>query len=251
MTSGGETRSYRIFVPSNLGATTPVPLLLSLHGADILVTPATSARNHETETGWNAVATSRKFIVVYPVARTANWEIHRNTQASPNRDVQFLNGLIARLKTVRCINPKRVHIEGYSRGGIMAERMACDSANVVASVAAYAGGSPSGVSGTPCSPSRGIGVGIFQNSLDPVSSLPIGIINRDEWRTRNQCPANGVAESGTVLEAISWRPCARGGVEVFWRLYLGLQTHLWPTTEPDRSDILNRMWTLFSRNPLP
>ncbi len=243
-TTGGESRKYLLFVPSGLTATGRVPLLLSLHGADATTTPLQAAKNHRTETGWNAIAQSKKFIVAYPVAASLNWRIARNSA-----DVAFLNSLVDRIATTKCISLTRVHIEGYSRGGLMSQRMACDSAGKIASVASYAAGSPSLTSGTPCSPSRGIGIGLFQSTLDPVSTLPLAILNRDEWRNRNDCPANGSSESGIFVEATTWKPC-KGGVEVFWRLY-GISGHAWPASEPDHTDITTRMWSLFTRNPLP
>ena len=101
---------------------------------------------------------------------------------------------------------------------------------------------------TECTPSRPIAVGIFQSLLDPISSYPVGVANRDEWVSRNGCPADGSSEPGVLFEAIRYAPC-RSGVEVVWRVY-GAQSHNWPTGA-DQTDIADRMWTLFQRNPRP
>lgn len=236
------TRTYNLNVPAGLTGSA-VPLLLSLHGNGEGVTI------EESNSGWTPYAASRHFIVAYPAGTGTglNWDY-----AQGSADVTFLRAVVADIAATWCVNPSRVHAAGYSNGAVMAERLACDASDVFASVAALAGSSPTyptptAPSGSPCTLTRPIAVGIFQGLFDPISSYVIGTMNRDEWIARNGCPATGTREPGVLLEAITYAPCT-SGVEVDWRVYL--QSHNWPIGT-DQADIHDRMWGLFTRNPRP
>ncbi|MGH2731854.1 MAG: alpha/beta hydrolase family esterase, partial [Actinomycetota bacterium] len=237
-------RSYLLHVPVGLTGSS-VPLLLSMHGAAPEGTGLEAAAGHEADTGWDADAAAHGFIVSYPASSATRPAAWNTTQGGP--DVSFLRDVVADISATWCVDPKRVHAGGHSSGAIMAERLACDAADVFASVGAYAGASPV-LFGGPCTPSRPISVGIFQSLLDPLSSLPVGILNRNEWLARNGCPPIPTTEPGVLLEASRYGPC-EDGVEVVWRVYL-LQAHNWPTGA-DNADIRNRIRALFERNPLP
>ncbi|MGH9039097.1 MAG: alpha/beta hydrolase family esterase [Acidimicrobiia bacterium] len=228
-------RTYDLHVPEGLSGPA-VPLLLSLHGYGEPV------GQHERETGWPAYAADHGFIVAFPDGVERRWDF-----AAGSPDVAWFRDLVADISARWCVDPRRVYAEGYSNGAMMVERLACDIPDVIAAVAAYGGASPAGFGGA-CVPSRPVAVGIFHSLLDPISSYPIGVANREEWISRNGCPAPGSSEPGVLLEAIRYAPCL-SGVEVVWRVY-GFQSHNWPAG-PDRIDIADRMWALFERNPRP
>ena len=65
---------------------------------------------------------------------------------------------------------------------------------------------------------------------------------------RVTCCIAGGGPAGIMLGFL----LARAGVEVLWRVYP--QTHNWPINQPsgaDADDLHNRVWDLFTRNPLP
>jgi polyhydroxybutyrate depolymerase len=225
-------RVYDLHVPQGLSGPS-VPLVLSLHGY------GEPRPQHERETGWPAFAAGHGFIVAFPQGVARRWDF-----AAGSADVAWLREVVADVSATWCVDPSRVYAEGYSNGAMMVERLACDAADVFAAVAAYAGASPSAMGGGACEPSRPIAVGIFQSLLDPISSYPVGVANRDEWVSRNACPS-GAAEEGVIAEAIRYAPC-QSGVEVVWRVYAA-QSHNWPTG-PDGADIATRIWQLFDRN---
>ncbi|MGQ0716619.1 MAG: alpha/beta hydrolase family esterase [Pseudonocardiales bacterium] len=237
-------RSYLLHVPAGLTGPS-VPLLLTMHGAGQEGTGLDSAAAIEAATGWDADADAHGFIVAYPASAATRPTAWDATKGGP--DVQFLRDVVADISATWCVNPKRVHATGHSSGAIMAERLACDAPDVFASVSAYAGASPV-LFGGPCTPSRPVPVGIFQGTLDPVSSVGVGIANRNEWLALNGCPLLPTTELGVPLEASTYGPC-QDGVEVVWRVYL-LQGHNWPTGA-DKADIRTRIRALFERNPLP
>jgi polyhydroxybutyrate depolymerase len=239
-------RSYLLHVPSNLTGPA-VPLVLDLHGLG----EATSFE--ESWSGWSAYADTHNFIVAYPAGTGffPSWDYGRGSA-----DVAFLRNVVADIAATWCINPTRIHASGISNGALMSLRLACDAADLFASIHAHAGADPtipsaSQWAGSTCTPSRPISVAITEGIFDPLSSYPAGLWTRDQWLVRDGCPSTGSSEPNVYVEAITYRPCA-AGVEVLWRVYP--QSHNWPTNQPfaaDADDIHNRVWGLFQRNPRP
>jgi polyhydroxybutyrate depolymerase len=227
-------RTYHVNVPPGLSGPS-VPVLLSLHGA---LQPYSL---HEKETRWSAAAATEHFIVAYPSAAGLAWDA-----AQGSGDVTYLRAVVEDISSTWCVDPRRVHVEGFSSGANMSARLACDAPAVFASVAAYAGVSPS-FTGSPCAPDRPIAVALFHSDGDVISLPPFAVAHRDEWLRRNGCPATPVTEPGVPVEAAAYGPC-RAGVQVVWRVYRG--THFWPADD-DRADIATRMWDFFLRNRLP
>lgn len=228
-------RAYHVNVPPGLSGPS-VPLLLSLHGA------FQQYSLHERETGWSTAAAAEHFIVAYPSAGAGLvWDA-----AQRSGDVTYLREVVEDISGTWCVDPRRIHVEGFSSGANMSARLACDASAVFASITAYAGVSPS-FTGSPCAPDRPISVGLFHSDGDLISLPPFAVAHRDEWLRRNGCPATPVTEPGVPVEAAVYGPC-RAGVEVVWRVYRG--THFWPADD-NRADIADRMWDFFVRNRLP
>ncbi len=198
MTRMVGARPYRLRVPP--GLTGPSPLLLSLHGG------GEPAAFHETETGWNGFAATQHFIVAYPEGINLLWDFG---QESP--DVTYLRNVVSDIESSWCVDRRHVHAEGYSNGGSMANRLGCDSSDVFASFASYAG-SDATVTGAPCA------------------------------RTNMQF------EFSALAEVWHHRPCS-AGTEVLWLDYYA-GSHNWPIG-PANADIRNRIWGLFVAQPLP
>ena len=241
-------RSYLLHVPANLTGAS-VPLLLNLHGY------GEPAALEESQSGWSQYADAHNFVVAYPVGLARVPFVPSWDWAQGSEDVAFLRSVVADIAATTCIDPNRVHASGISNGALMALRLACDAADLFASVHAHAGGdpiipSPTAWTGSACTPSRPIGLAITQAIADPASPYPAGLVTRDNWLARNGCPA-GTSEPGVLVEAITYKPCA-AGVEMLWRVYP--QSHHWPVNQPlaaDADDIHDRVWGLFTRNPRP
>lgn len=232
-------RFYLVEVPA--GMTGPATLIVSLHGWGM---PAETQANGM---GWRRFAPGHNLILAVPQA-AGWWPTWQFGQGSA--DVAFLRQLVADVSATWCVDPRHVHVEGISNGGLMAGRVACDAPDLFASAAFLATGPPT-VAGSPCTPSRPISVGIFGGLLDPLHLLG-GPVNRQLWLGLNGCPSTGTPEPFPRGEALRYGPCA-AVVEVVWRTYF-FQSHNWPFNTPlgpDNDDVLNRIWTLFQDNPLP
>jgi len=163
----GLLRAYVLYVPSTLVHSPgyQAPLLLVLHG----LTQTPTAAERDTE--FDAVAERNRVVVAYPAAYRDSWNAGTccgKAAAENLDDVAFLDNVIARIEAARAINTRRVYLAGFSNGGMMAYRYACERAG---SVAAVAVASASLVTRT-CRPARPISVAHFHGSAD--EAVPFG-----------------------------------------------------------------------------
>jgi polyhydroxybutyrate depolymerase len=127
--SGGRTRCYHLYVPPSYDPARPGPLVLSLHG--FLSNPDSQA----WISGWHELAGREGFLVAYP--QGTSWPQRWNAGATWNAgvdDVRFLRDLIDDLEAVAAVDRSRVYVSGFSNGGGMALRFACEEAGLVAAL---------------------------------------------------------------------------------------------------------------------
>lgn len=223
LTFGGLQRTYVLHVPPGLEH--PSGLVINLHGA------GQTGSEQAAVTNFNAVANQYGFVVAYPDGIDMSWADGRGASV-PDRegvdDVGFLSALIGRLSGDFAIPPGRVFVTGMSAGAFMANRLACDRADLVSAVVPVAGTLGAGVA---CNPSRPVSVMAVHGTADPVVPFdggpmvgrggPSDIISApalaDRWRAIDGCSAPaGVAATG----------CA-GGTEVVLVSIDGAG-HTWP-----------------------
>jgi polyhydroxybutyrate depolymerase len=233
LTFSGLPRTYVVHAPPGRP---PVALVLNLHGSGM------TGADQAGLTGYNAIADQYGFVVAYPDGIDLSWADGRGASV-PDRqgidDVGFLTALIARLSTEYAIPPGRVFVTGMSAGAFMANRLACDRADLVAAVAPVAGTLGSGV---PCAPSRPVSVLQIHGTGDPV--VPFnggGMVGRggpsdvvsapalaQRWSALDGCPGppvDGPPAPGEVQRAIVVG-CAGGTVVELVRIDGG--GHVWP-----------------------
>ncbi len=200
----GRTRAYRVHVPPGYDATRPAPTVLAFHGF------GSSGREMEGLTGLSTLADTEGFIAVYPQGLNVP-EINGSGTATDTRswnggaccypargvvdDVGFVDALLADLDTRVCVDTRRTFAMGFSNGGFLTYRLACERASRFAAVAAVAG--TEGVSA--CTPSRPVPVLHFHGTADDViyyqggNNIPFGApypgaeesVRR--WAERNGC----------------------------------------------------------------
>jgi len=123
ITVGGLERSYRLYVPS--GLTVPVPLVVMLHGG------FGSAEQAERSYGWDQLADSQKFVVVYPDGLGRAWNAGGGCCGRPGRDgiddIGFITATVAHVSRNLDIDADRVYATGISNGGMMSYALACNS----------------------------------------------------------------------------------------------------------------------------
>lgn len=160
VTVAGLQRSYLVHVPA--GIDRPNGLVINLHGAGM------TGGQQAAMTNYNAIADQHGFVVVYPDGIDLSWADGRGASV-PDRqgvdDVGFLVALVDRLTRDFGIDRGRVFATGMSAGAFMANRLACERADVVAAIAPIAG-----TLGTafPCDPSRPVSVLEIHGTADQV-----------------------------------------------------------------------------------
>ena len=139
ITINGESRSYVLHLPSAKHPR-PLALVLMLHGA------GGSAAHIEAATGLSTKADEAGFVAVYPNGSTAFSDLLRTwnagnccgpAQIAQVDDMAFLKAVLKEVKSL--VEIDRVFVAGFSNGGMMAYRLACelsDDINAVAVVAA-------------------------------------------------------------------------------------------------------------------
>ncbi len=233
---GGRPRTYTVHVPPGH----PTGLVLNLHGG------GSTGVGQERLTHFDAVADANGWVVAYPDGVDENWADGRGA-SEPDRlgidDVGFLTALADKLRSQYGIDATHVFATGMSNGGFMANRLACDRADVFAAIALVSGTLGTSV---PCTPSQPVAVLEVHGTADPI--VPFGggtmrgrggvsdIVSApamvDRWRAADGCagspspetiPGNG---DGTVVHRFTSAPCAAGTAVVFYQVDNG--GHTWP-----------------------
>ena len=251
LTSLGQTRQYRLHIPSSYKPGAPVPLLLGFHGA------GSTGAQFEAYSGFTTLSDRFGFIAVYPqgLGDLTNWDTLPNSQ-----DIPFVRDLIDAIAARCSIDPARIYATGHSRGGGMANRLGCDLSDRIAAIGPVSGDYEN--SGD-CSPSRPVPVVAFHGTADPTipyngfglpgqiheSYLRIGTpipTWAAAWAGRNGCSNTPslVFQFGPVTGQ-GWGNCTSGADVVLYTIQDG--THDWPTAV----DAAQMIWDFFSKHPLP
>lgn len=238
---GGLARTYALHVPA--GVTRPSGLVVNLHAA------GSTGAGQESLTNYDAVADAYGFAAVYPDGVDQSWADGRGASQPDRRgidDVGFLSALIGKLVADFGIDPGRVFVTGLSAGAFMANRLACDRADLVAAVAPVAG--TLGVN-VGCNPSRPVSVLQFHGTADPIvpfdggpmmgrggaSDILSATAMSERWRQADGCPdpvqdVLPTAGDGTATRRATSAPCAAGTAVVLLTIDGG--GHTWPSA-PD------------------
>jgi polyhydroxybutyrate depolymerase len=155
-------------LPETLQAGERVPLLLVLHGFGV---PSSLLI---AKSRLNAVADQKKFAYLAPEgARDALgrpfWNAGKSCCDLDHRqldDVKRLRELLDANLSNASVDPKRVFVIGYSNGGFMAQRLACDVGDRIAGVVSVAGAAPSPE--VPCTQNSALAVLEIHGESDPI-----------------------------------------------------------------------------------
>ena len=118
-------RSYYLHVPESYDGSAAVPLLVALHPA------GSSGKAMAAITGLDAAADERGFITVYPDSERMLWNDGRidvgiSTASEGADDIGYIEALIAHLSETYAIDQEQIWLTGFSYGGVMAYRLACE-----------------------------------------------------------------------------------------------------------------------------
>lgn len=254
LTSGGFERTFHVYVPAGyVGA--PLALVFDFHGA------TNSAALQRMTSRMTQYADERNFIAVHAEGYNTGWNGGKCCGNLPTDDVQFVRDMLDAIESEWCVAASRVYATGFSNGGFLSHRLACEMADRIAAVASVAG-----VIGVDtCTPSRPISVLQIHGTADAsipytgdgylpsVSETVLG------WASRDGCAvAPTVTYENGIARCERRSPCnADTAVELCTLTGLG---HRWPGAPAglaggglDSADLDATPYLLdfFSRHTLP
>lgn len=159
----GQSRSFRLYVPSVYNASNPVPLVFNFHGY------TSSASEQEMYGDFTEISDTANFILVHATGLDIGGGLGWNsfaTIAPSNYDYLFVEEIISTLSAEFNIDPLRIYSTGMSNGGFMSYDMACFMSTKFAAIASVTGSMiPQHVS--LCQPNRHIPVMEIHGTSDP------------------------------------------------------------------------------------
>ena len=159
--NGGDKRNYILHEPPTYTSSSAVPLMIALHG-----NTWTAARFRDL-TQLDQIADSKNFIVAYPDGVIKTWNAGNCCSTLGTDDVTFISGMIDSISTRYNIDKSRVWVLGWSAGGMMAYRAACEISEKVTAIA-VGGGTFAAYS---CKPTKPVSVIEVHGTADQTLSI--------------------------------------------------------------------------------
>ncbi len=236
----GGVRSYSIHVPAGLDPTKPAPLVFAFHGG------GQTAAQFEGFANVHAKSDSSGFILIEPEGTPALpgleagvldvWNAGNCCElaAQPNDnvdDVGFVGAMLDSVTQQTCIDPKRIFATGFSNGGMLSHRLACQMSDRFAAITSVSGGigqmdldKTPPVTLFPCSPGRPVPVLHIHGTQDACYPFdggwgPLSLVTFESvmttingWIALNGCssgPPTNVFANGAV--SCNLYPCPHQG----------------------------------------
>lgn len=133
------SRPYKLYVPRNYKAGTPIPLLVALHGC------TQDPDNFATGTRFNILADKYNFLVLYPQQTIAHnltkcwkWFLPKN-QVRNSGEPALLAAMVDYIASQYAVDPVRIFIAGMSAGAAMAVIMGACYPDYFAAIGVHSG----------------------------------------------------------------------------------------------------------------
>jgi polyhydroxybutyrate depolymerase len=154
----GEERWFLVSTPTAHDGSTPLPLVVELHG--LAEGAAVAAEMSQLDT----VAEREGFVTAYPngSGSPVRWDQHLDS--APNHDFDFITQLLDTLGDELCIDEARVYATGLSYGAIMSSALGCVMADRFAAIAPVDGIEHPDA----CDPGRPVPVLAVHGTADPI-----------------------------------------------------------------------------------
>jgi polyhydroxybutyrate depolymerase len=251
--SDGRVRSYLMIRPP-AATRGPLPLVMVLHGRHM--TPS------DIERITRLIPIVGRAVYVYPAGYGRSWNAGgccAIAHAARVDDVAFLEQVLRQvLTTQRDATAHRVYLLGFSNGGRMAYRMACQDPGVFAGVAAV-----EAVPVYDCDGLAPVPLVIVAQTGDPLLTVatdgrrktmdhylePTVGATVTDWRTMDACrAATEVRHEGEAV-VTRYQGCLGAG-RVEYDLYRGGR-HSWPEGDHDTPSASEFIWSYLDHDVLP
>jgi len=263
-------RSYVLHVPKSLQS--PAALVIVLHGG------GGSAKSAIAQTGFNAEADRRGFLVAYPEGtagpngRFHTWNAGACCGIAVVRgmdDVDFIRAMVADIAGAYPLDPRRIYATGLSNGGMMAYRLACEASDLVAAIGAVS----AVIVVAPCEPPFPVSIIAIHGTADQhvpiaggvgaksITRYPYPPVERSIafWAARDDCGKDPIVSAPAPDVTLRSYPLCTLGLAVDYYVIEGA-SHAWPggkrlakfLDEPSQAiDATPLIWQFFSAYPKP
>jgi len=269
-------RQYIVHLPAGYDGESTLPVVFVLHGG------GGSAQVTQNFTQMNPVADAEGFLAVYPQGFTENssgfvWADGRGTAADAQGidDVGFIGKLIDSLGVQYNIDSTRLYACGFSNGGFMTQRLACELDGRFAAIGSL-GCSMDVQLFADCAPEAPLPMLFVAGTADPFVPCEGGFMNINVepivpvdtavqfWVRHNDCQTaepvadlpNIVVEDNSTAQQLDFTDCECGAEVRFFRL-IGAG-HTWagvenPAIEPllgetnEDIEASEELWRFFHR----
>lgn len=250
LSHGGATRSFDLYVPDDADNTHNVPLVVHFHGASV------SPEQNELMTGYGQAGMQRGFAVAMPQGIGNSWNGGSACCAPANGsgvdDVGFARAVVQEASRQLWVNPARVYAAGFSNGSFLAQRLACEAADVFAAVAGSAGGISQQDWALICNPARPVPVVLYFGTQDETYAL-LADASYAFWKQHLGCSdATEPSYSHGTATCFTHTDC-QGGAELT-RCTVTDLAHCWPGAghacllqQTTAIDATSHSWEFFER----
>jgi polyhydroxybutyrate depolymerase len=244
-----EERSYLLHIPPGLNSLDPIPVVFAFHGSG--QEPATM----RLLTGFDEIADKGGFLVVYPEGLGLTWNAGTCCGYASTENVDepaFILQILSDLGTIISVDNKRVYAAGFSNGGALMYRLACEMSDTFAAVAPVAGA----VGWSPCQPQQSVSL-IIVHGLADIAVPYIGggefeVAPVEEvistWAQLNGCSGSPQTEKPqNLITHTAYTSCEAGTAVELYAIESG--GHAWPSKYVwPGSDVI---WDFFAAHPKP
>lgn len=245
-------RWFHVHIPPSYRSGVPMALVFNLHGL------GSDLAQQKTLSAMSTKADEAGFIVVYPQAGASVWNI--NAGEIGDIDVNFFREMIVYLERKLSIDPTRIYVTGFSNGGGMAHRLACDLSDRIAAIAPVAGAH---LPDEPCQPERPVPVLAIHGAADNIVPYVHEKLGHNipqwaaDWAARNGCDPTPSFQEHDGISVKTWQHCDSSATVIVYLLE-GVG-HTWPGSPigdlwgPNTQDFAANdvIWEFFQEHPMP
>ena len=246
MTAAGMKRSYEVIAPTKAPLPASAPIIVFLSG---IYASVSSEVNRDDLVPY---VTSDQAELVYPVAYDESWNAITccGMAATKNiNDVAFIEALVTKVDPGHA---RRIDLVGFSNGGRLAYRIACDDPGLFDEYAMVKGEPTPG-----CDMRKPVTILQVASENDPevpykpgdhgsVESLPMTTLV-GELHTAASCPAKSTTTHSGAMTLTTWSGCA-DGTRLGFAVWPG-GLHLFPRPPVTSPAASQAIWSFFTQTP--
>lgn len=237
--SGGRERVVNLHVPPSYKPGSPAPLVMLFHGL------GSNATDIARATGMREKSDAAGFILAAPEGVKFSWnagDCCGGAMEDGVDDVAFVREMVKALSESYCVDARKIYSTGFSNGGFLSLRLACEAADLVAAVAPVGGA----LGIETCKPAAPVPVLIIHGAADARVAPARAEAAEKRWAALNGCQEESKPVSDRGTAHCRTHPGCRAGAEVSI-CRVDHMAHSWPGIGPGPHDLVatDALWDFF------